>query len=224
MERLTEEEVQELISRWNRGDREAENRLADRFTPLVKAVAGRYYSAFYDDDDLEQVGYMGLFKAVERFDASRGVKFTTFAVSWIKGEILAQLRKNKEFRGKDISPAEKREGIKGEKEEGTTKDFRQKDIWSTEERAAAREFPLVVSPAGDMKDSSSTEEVDEQVVQRLWLKQALQGLNGEERKVIVMRFFKEKTQAEVGEAMGVSQRKVSRMEKKILEKMKETMR
>ncbi len=221
MEQLTDEEIRDLINRSLEGDGAAENYLVSCFFPLVRAVAGRYFSSFLDLQDLQQVGSLGLLKAMRRYDPGRGTRFSTFAVSWIKGEILNHLRQNKELpaRGSCRSFNGKSSG----EAEGWEWAGKCQFSPSREELVVSKEFSGTVYPHERIEESSSPEMVDEKVVQKVWLKQALKELDGTARKVIFLRFFQEKTQEETGEIMGISQRQVSRLEKKVLSRMKEKM-
>ncbi len=249
MERLTEEEVHRLISCCRQGDREAENLMVERFGSLVKSVARGFFGSLSEREDLEQVGYLGLIKAVHRFDPSRGARFSTFAVAWIKGEILNYLRGNKELLplysrysaslsshlnpggkvaadntgaavGSENTPGHNSYAYSGGRMENTT-------LFpgaSREEAAAAAEYALILPWGEKIEDASSGEMVDDRAVQRVWLKEALKELKSVERKVIFYRYFKEKSQEEVGRILDISQRQVSRLEKRVLSKMKESMR
>jgi len=204
MERLAEEEVHRLIQRYREGDRDAERLLVDQFYPLVKSVARGFRRSPEEAEDLEQVGYLGFTKALQKYDHSKGAKFSTFAVIWVKGEILTYLR----------------QGQSSLKVGTLRRNYRSSTGISDEEKAISTEGLGVLLTGEAMEETPSDENLAEEAIQKIWLKEALKNLAPLERKVVFFRFFKEKTQEEAGKIIGISQRQVSRMEQKVLSRIK----
>ncbi len=212
---VTETEINELLQLYRSGNTAAGEQLLIQLRPLVKAMVRRYANAYHEADDLEQVGYIGLLKAIERYNPSAGAKLTTFAVKWIVGEILIYLR-----RGHDLL-----KGPSPGKIANNLTELAEMNGVSREEAAASMEYPLQLIFPGEEKMAviASERSYDEEVIHKTWLKEALLTLNPEERKVIFYRYFEEKSQQEVAHTLGFSQKQVSRLERKVLQKMKETM-
>lgn len=193
---LTKEEEQLYFERWNNGDREAYHVLIEHNLRLVAHVAKKFDSCGIDHDDLISIGTVGLIKAVETYQPTKGTKFATYAARCIQNEILMQIRTLKKTR-KDVSlysPI----GMDKEGNEITI---------------------------GDLL-KSETDNTEEQVSQRLEIRNMLKLLNvldERERKVIEMRFGlndgNEWTQNEVADQLGISRSYVSRLEKRALLKM-----
>ena len=220
MEGLTETQINELLRLYRAGSDEAGEQLLVQLRPLVRAMVRRFASTHHDPEDLEQVGYIGLWKAIERYDFSAGAKLTTFAVKWITGEIRTYLRRGHDLLKKphpgvadnpsgpsNLSEAAQRAGV------------------SPEEAAAATEYKSCLLFPGEEKLDylAPVQSGDEDMVSRVWLKEGLQVLEPRERKVIFYRYFEEKTQQQVAIATGLTQKQVSRLEHKVLCKMREFM-
>jgi len=237
MERLSEEEVYQLISQYRKGDQGAEKLLIKNFYPLIRSVVRRFSNSSEEIEDLQQVGYLGFIKALQRYDFSRGTtKFSTFAVVWVKGEIRTYLRQGKAWLKTGSFRSKKDINKKSDKEDkynpyqGSLVQAIAGDT-SEEEMAASMEIQMEISerlkvalPGESIEETPSAQNVADEVIQKVWLKEALKKLEPLERKVILFRYFKDKSQEEVGELVGVSQRQVSRIEKKILTQMKEELK
>ncbi len=248
--RPTEKEINRLIKRYRSGDEQAAGELISVLRPLVKALAWRNRNPWHDHEDLEQVGLVGLWKAIERFDPGVGARLTTYAVPWIYGEmrtyisrghglIKANLNMGKAAREAVVGREEVAGKVGVGKEEvagksgvedvtrkmGVGKAAREAGI-SVEEAAVSTEYPfLIVFPGtGDMNSIPSEEVLDEQVSMNIWLKDALKTLDVTGRKVIFYRYFRGYTQQEIADLMGMTQKQVSRLEKKILQQMKAALR
>jgi RNA polymerase sporulation-specific sigma factor len=193
---LSKEEEQAHFERWLKGDRKAYQALIEHNLRLVAHVAKKFDSSGIDHDDLISIGTVGLIKAVETFQPSKGTKFATYAARCIQNEILMQLRALKKTR-KDVSlysPI----GTDKEGNEITISDVLGSDVDETEE------------------------EVNKRIEIRNMMK-LMDTLDERERKVIELRFAladgREWTQSEVAEALGISRSYVSRLEKRALLKM-----
>ena len=228
-----------LIRKSHEGDEEARARLVEENTGLIWCVARRFYGRGIEPEDLFQIGSIGLLKAIDKFDFSFDVKFSTYAVPMISGEIKRFLRddgmikvsrslkeiaykayvateKMREKNGREPGIEEVAKEIDVEKEElvlaleaGSEVESLQKTIYQGE----GNEILL-------MDKIVEEEEREEEILNRLFLKQLLNGLEERERELIYLRYFANKTQGEVGMVLGISQVQVSRMEKKILQELR----
>ena len=214
------------IKRAQSGDAEEERMLLEENIPLVIAVAKRYQSSGTEFDDLRQLGSIGLLKAIRRFDDNYQVCFSTYAVPLIAGEIRRFLRDDgmiKYSRSAKALAARVRQAMTEDPDLTIDKLSEQLNI-SREDLAAAiasdspvasLDEPLVDGSANRF-DRIGTDSEEEGTVNRLSLKAALETLSERERMLVRLRYSEEKTQAEVGMILGVSQVQVSRLEKKIL--------
>lgn len=220
------------------GEKTAEELIAEN-TGLVHLAVRRFTFSGVEYEDLYQIGCIGLIKAAKAFDYSRGVCFSTYAVPVILGEIKRFLRDDGPVK---VSRGLKERAIKLNKARAvlTVKLGREPTIGeiaesvgiSSEEAVAA--FDVLARPvsmdapiAGDddspMYDILKDEDREEEKIEKLALSEALSILKPEERKLIVLRYFQNRTQAQTGEAMKMSQVQVSRMEAKILCRLREFM-
>ena len=208
-----------LIRRAHEGDENARAQLVEENTGLIWCVVKRFYGRGTEAEDLFQIGSIGLLKAIDKFDLGYDVKFSTYAVPMITGEIKRFLRDDgmlKVSRSlKEI--AYKAYQAKVEKEEL---------VMAME---AAGEVESLHRPVG-MKDGNEvmllekiadTGGAEEKILDHLLLTELIKELKKDERKLLYLRYFADKTQTEIGEELGISQVQVSRMEKKILKTMRE---
>lgn len=206
--------------------------LFKKHIPLVHSLVKRYRSEYSEGDDLFQVACIGLLKALRGFDAGRGVAFTTYAVPVISGEIKMYLRGQGAIK---YSRALKCQSIRLKRiqEELLQRLGRQPTVNELAEMSGLprEELPAVldvscvplplesVTPEQLAGSGTQTGAADE-VLDRLSLQQALAKLPERERRLVIYRFFRHRTQQEVAENLGISQVHVSRLERKILEKLK----
>lgn len=238
--RMDDTEFRRLIERTRAGDSEARELLIRENLRLVMSIAQRFSGRGYDIDDLFQVGCIGLMKAIDRFDVAYEVRFSTYAVPLIIGEIKQHIRDSspvKVSRGlKEIARRAERareELVASLGREPTVAEVAGKVGASKEEIAAALcAFeppsslfePVHADVSGDtvcLMDLLATEDDSSSKLDAIAIRQALAGLAPRERNVIVLRFFAGKTQAEVAGIIGVSQVHVCRLEKKALDFMKQ---
>lgn len=230
---------EELLCRVADGDIEARNELVMNNMGLVYSIVQRFLNRGYDRDDLVQIGSIGLIRASERFDSSFGVKFSTYAVPMIIGEIKRFMRDDgiiKVSRSlKEISTKAKAVMEQTEKETGKEASVSEiADILgiTPSELAAALESglpPRSIYTSNDDGNSegvplverleSDKDDVDE-AVNRLTLKQIMGELKERDLQIVHMRYFEMKTQMQTAEKLGISQVQVSRLEKKILSEMR----
>lgn len=229
-----------LIQKSHEGDEEAKAQIVEENTGLIWCVVKRFYNRGAEAEDLFQIGSIGLLKAIDKFDLSYDVKFSTYAVPMISGEIKRFLRDDgmikvsrslKEMAYKAHCCKEKLQGQNGDEPSlGEIARIMQVD---KEELVLALEAGAEVESLHKtiyQKDGHEIQLLDkleekerseEAVLNRMLLNQLLEQLKPEERQLIYLRYFANKTQSEVGAILGISQVQVSRMEKRILEQMRE---
>ncbi|MCI6044435.1 SigF/SigG family RNA polymerase sporulation sigma factor [bacterium] len=228
-----------LIKSAHEGDKNARDTLVEENIGLVWSIVRRFQNRGVEMEDLFQIGSIGLIKAVDKFDLSYEVQFSTYAVPMIAGEIKRFLRDDgmlkvsrplKEMAGKAYGVREALE--KKEGREPTVSEIAEEMGVPVEELMLAMEAGAQVESLqqiiyqGDGNDISlidkleEKENTNEKLVNRLFLEEMLGELDGKERELIFKRYFLEKTQAVIADEMGISQVQVSRMEKKIIKEMR----
>lgn len=223
-----------LLKRAAEGDLTAEEQLVKENMGLVWSVVRRFLNRGYEAEDLSQVGAMGLIKAIKRFDFSYNVQFSTYAVTMIIGEIKRFMRDDGSIK---ISRSLKELAMKGytARERLALKYGRDATISEIADECGVccedlmQAFEACTPPdsierelyedGGTLIDSISDEKSEENVVNKLMVDQALSHLKARERQIIVLRYFQDKTQAQVAKIIGVSQVQISRLEKAALLKM-----
>lgn len=236
---LKSEEKEELFLRIKEGDKEARERYIKGNLRLVLSVIRRFQNSNENADDLFQIGCIGLMKAIDNFDTTLQVKFSTYAVPMIIGEIRRYLRDNNSIR---VSRSLKDIAYKAiyARENYTKEHLREPTIAEiAEETGIDKEmivyamdaiqnpvslFEPVYTEGGDtlyvMDQISDKKNREERWIENLFLREAMQRLSSRERHIIEMRFYEGKTQMEVAEEVGISQAQVSRLEKTALKSMK----
>ena len=234
-EPVAKEDTYRLIERAQEGDRKARELIVEQNIGLVKNLAMKYASGYYEPDDLMQVGFVGLVKAIDRFDTGFDVMFSTYAVPMILGEIKRFLRDDGKIK---ISRQLKTE-MKNIQQEYYNKYGKSPKIsYLAKEMGVSRERIMEILEAIDsMSNIESLDNelipegmhggnyVDEeqQNVELIDLKAAIKDLADRERQIIVLRYFKDMTQQQIAKVLGISQVQVSRIEKKVLNRMRERM-
>jgi len=235
---LKNEEMRELFKRMHEGDLEAREKLVNGNLRLVLSVIQRFNNRGEFVDDLFQVGCIGLMKSIDNFDLSQNVKFSTYAVPMIIGEIRRYLRDNNPIRVsrslRDIAykALQVREKLMGEAaKEPTTEEIANVLGIPHEEVVFALDaiqdpvslFEPIYNDGGDpiyvMDQLSDERSGDNQWIEEIALKEGLCRLNEREKMIIRKRFFQGKTQMEVAEEIGISQAQVSRLEKAAIRQM-----
>ena len=229
--------LEELIVRSQQGDRQAGEQLVVDNAGLIWSVARRYFGRGVDPDDLYQLGCVGFLKAVAGFDTQYGTQFSTYAVPKITGEIRRFLRDDgavKVSRGlKERAATVKmaRQRLTGELgREPTLSEIAEQVGFTVEEIAMAE---MATSAAESIQretgeDGFTLEAVltdgsqEDQLIERIALREAIAKLPERERMVVVLRFFRGLTQEKTASIVGVSQVQVSRIEKKALTHLRET--
>ena len=236
---LTDEEKHDLLLRARSGDENARQELISGNLRLVLSIIQRFTGRKENMDDLFQVGCIGLVKAVDNFNVEMDVKFSTYAVPMIIGEIRRYLRDNNAIRisrsVRDLAyrAMQAREELIAMKESEPTVEEIATRLGEKRE-AVLRAMEAIVEPislyepvtneGGDslylMDQLADTSGGDEAWLENIVLKEAMKVLNERERKIINLRFYNNKTQMEIADEIGISQAQVSRLEKGALEKMR----
>ena len=210
-----------LIRKSHHGDKEAREQLVKENVGLVWCVVKRFYGRGAEPEDLFQIGSIGLLKAIDKFDLSYDVQFSTYAVPMISGEIRRFLRDDGMIK---VSRSLKKLSYKcGKKKEELTERMGREPTVEELATSLGTEKEELVQAMEAATEVESIYRPEEHLLNRMMLSQILDGLDKEERQLIYLRYFQEKTQAAVGEILGISQVQVSRMEKKILERMRKQM-
>ena len=236
---LSNDEKETLIRRIKQGDKEARTRYIQGNLRLVLSIIKRFQNSNENMDDLFQIGCIGLMKAIDNFDLSQNVKFSTYAVPMIMGELRRYLRDNntirvsRSLRDTAYKAIYAREGLtRKNSKEPTIMEIANEIGISKEEITYALDaiqtpvslYEPVYTDGGDplyvMDQLSDKKNSEEHWVEDLSLGEAMQRLPDRERRIIDMRFFEGKTQTEVAEEIHISQAQVSRLEKSALKSMK----
>ena len=232
-----------LIQKSHEGDDEARAQIVEENTGLVWCIVRRFAGRGTEMEDLFQIGTIGLMKSIDKFDTHFEVKFSTYAVPLIAGEIKRFLRDDgmvkvsRSIKENGIRVFAAREKLLKEKNgEPTLNEVAQAAGLTVEEVVTAMEANHQVDSiyrsvyGKDGKEillvdqlKSHGEETEEQIMNRLMVRQLLKDLDETEEKLIRMRYFQNKTQTVVAKELGISQVQVSRMEKKILLRLRERM-
>ena len=223
-----------LVDSAHAGDRDAEAKLVELHAGLVRSVAVKFRSRGIEYEDLIQIGNIGLIKAVRSFDCTRGFAFSTYAVPLIVGEIKRTLRdeglikvgRRQKKLGMDLMGVRNRI-MNDEGREASISELASICEVSTEEAAMALCAISPISSLNDSYDDDSSftlesrlpdpENESEALRDRIALAQSITKLSKQHRKIVVLRFFRNFTQQQTADALGLSQVKISREEKKILE-------
>lgn len=237
---LSKEETTLLIRRAKQGDEQAKDELVRANSPLIKSLIKRYLNKGIEYDDLYQLGSLGFVKAIYNYDEQFDTKFSTYVVPMVIGEIKRFMRDDGAIK---VSRAIKTQNIKISKyiDEFVKKEFRRPTY-----EEIAKEFNLdpaevvftmdsakmpvsIYAPADDDDSKNTflldkyTTDTSDDMIDNIVLKQVLKNLSERDKQIIVLRFFRDKTQSEIAKILGVSQVQVSRLENKIIEKMRQSL-
>ena len=228
-----------LIQRSLDGDEKAREQLVEENTGLVWCIVKRFFGRGTDSEDLFQIGSIGLLKAIDKFDLNYDVKFSTYAVPMISGEIRRFLRDDGMIK---VSRSLKETAYKAFlARERLQKKYNREP--TMEELAAElevekEELAMALDASGEVeslhkpiyqKDGNEIQLLDkleeeegqeETILNHMLIRQLLEELDREERQLIYLRYFANQTQSEIGKKLGISQVQVSRLEKKILKNMR----
>lgn len=231
-----------LIKMAHNGDKNARDTLVQENMGLIWSIVRRFQNRGYEMEDLFQIGCIGLIKAIDKFDSTFEVKFSTYAVPLIMGEIKRFMRDDGMVK---VSRSIKENGWKVKKasdklsqmlnREPTLEEISKEAMLSVEEIVVALDansevesiYKSVYQNDGSevylldkISSDSTVSGQTENLINNMLLEQLMLELNDEERSLIKMRYFQEKTQMEVAKIMGISQVQVSRLEKRILLRMR----
>lgn len=234
---LDHDETMRLIAEAQQGDEAAKSRLLEENMPLIKSIVKRYRNTAIEYEDLIQLGSLGLYKAIMHFNQCFGVRFSTYAVPMICGEIKRQIRDDGPIK---VSRATKALALLITK---YTDDFRSEngreptideigdhfkiDTYEVVFTMDSAKMPVSLyekfddDSGGYLIDNIRTIDKTEDLIDRIMLKESIEGLDERDKKIILLRYYRDKTQSEVAEILGVSQVQVSRLESKILAQLKE---
>ena len=238
MNQFEHEHVYDLIRRTQAGDQAAKEQIVSENLNLVYKICARFYDKGVEREDLHQIGAIGLILAAEKFDLSRGLKFSTYAVPLILGEIKRYFR--------DTGPIKVSRDLKKTAREITnfSESFElangrppgileiAKELSLTpEEIASAREAtaPIrsisapTVGEGQTLEDTLPDERFETAYLEKLDVQEAIKKLSEREQEIVFLRYEKEKTQAEIARKLGLSQVQVSRLEKKILARLQKNL-
>ena len=227
------EDFLEGIRRIQAGDRGAEEALLRENMPLVAAIARRYQNCGLAQEDMIQLGSIGLLQALRRFDPTRGLCFSTYAVPLIAGEIRRFLRDDGmvKFSRETKSLALQIERVRREQGDLTVEELSKvlhvplEDITAAlASRTAALSLDAPTDEDGaDLQTflGSADADTEQDALRRVELRELFAVLSERERQVLFMRYFQDRTQNEVGKRLGLSQVQISRIEKKALLRMRQ---
>lgn len=232
-------EIRELLMKAQAGDKEAREQLVQKNIGLVKSIVSRYTARGVEKEDLIQIGMIGLIKAIDNFDTTYEVRFSTYAVPMIAGEIRRFLRDNGAIKV-SRSIKDHRVAVNRSRERLIEKLGREPTIHEIAEDVglSMEDILLAVNSGQEVAslqqmiyegDGSSIRLMDrlsahsgegDASLDRMMLADSLSALEQRERELIVLRFYYDQIQSQIAKRMGVSQVQVSRLEKRILRKMK----
>ena len=242
LETLKEEEKKELLVKARAGDNDARSRLVMGNLRLVLSVIGRFNPKRECIDDLFQVGCIGLIKAIDNFNLDMDVRFSTYAVPMIIGEIRRYQRDNNAVRVsrgvRDLAYRAlqtKEEISRTDQREATISEIAKR--LEVTEKAVSEAMEAIVEPIslfdsvyGDGDDTvyvidklADENESDESWVESISLREAMKKLSPRELNIVERRFYKGRTQMEIAEEIGISQAQVSRLEKGAIDKLRKYM-
>ncbi len=227
-----------LINRAHQGDKLARDKILIENTGLIWSIVRRFLNRGHEGEDLFQIGCIGMLKAIDRFDTEFDVAFSTYAVPMIAGEIRRFIRDDgivkisRKIKENQMKIIHQREIYINEKKQEPTIEELEKvcDLTKEEIVMAMDASRNVESIDKEMysKDSAYTlmdlaeddTNIEETVLNKIMVQQLMDMLESKERKIINLRYFKNKTQSQVAKEMGMTQVQVSRLEKKILNSMR----
>lgn len=244
MDDLFEKETLDLIKKAKKGDKEVQSVLVEKNIGLVWSIVKRFQNRGYEPEDIFQIGCIGLIKAINKFDDSFNVKFSTYAVPMIIGEIKRFIRDDgmikvsrslkelanktritKEIMTKELgrepSISEISNHLKIPKEEivmALEASYTPESLYSTVGEGENSSMLLIDRIDNERSDN----ELD--LVDKIDLRNVLETLKPREKQIIILRYYKEKTQSQIAKMLGISQVQVSRIEKKILEEIRKKMK
>jgi len=234
---LNQDQLLDYIRKAKNGDEKAKDVIFNNNSPLIKSIIRRFKNKGVEYDDLYQIACIGFLKAINNFDESFGVKFSTYTVPMIIGEIKRYMRDNGAIK---VSRTLK---ILANKINRYVEDYQSKNSDSPPVELIAKKFGITAEEVVVAMDSSKMplsiydkfededegqeliekipySDNEESTLNKIHLSNIISGLNERERKLIILRYFRDRTQSEIAESLGVSQVQVSRLESKIIDKIR----
>ena len=233
-----EKDYLDSIKQAQNGDKDEMARLVENNQGLIWNIVKRFLGRGYDKEDIYQIGCLGFIKSIRRFDASFDVKLSTYAVPYILGEIkkflrddgpvkvsrslkelnikIIELQKEYKKQGKELNLLEISQILRIPKEEIAMAIESSRNVESIENTVCEDNDKL------NIMDTLSTNKDEATIItNKIAIQELIKNLNEREKQIILLRFYKDKTQTEVAKILGISQVQVSRIEKKILIGMRE---
>ncbi len=234
---ISQELTLDYIRKAKNGDEFAKEQLVVNNSPLIKSIINRFKGKGIDYDDLYQIACIGFLKSIKNFDESFSVKFSTYSVPMIIGEIKRYMRDNgaiKVSRSLKILANKINKFIDvytSENINSPTLEYIANKFNVSEEDVTlaldSAKLPLSIydkfddeEDAPNLIDKISVGDTEEKIVDKIHLRNIISALNDRERKIVILRYFRDKTQGEVAKSLGVSQVQISRLESKILDKLR----
>ena len=233
---LDHEETMRLIKEAQNGSEEAKSKLLEENMPLIKSIIRRYRTTVIEYEDLIQLGSLGLYKAIMHFNQSYGVRFSTYAVPMICGEIKRQIRDDGPVKVSRSTKAlallinKFTDEFRGEKGREPTIDEMAEhfkiDPYEVVFAMDSTKMPVSLFEKYDedsgsyLIDNIRTVDKTDDLIDNIMLRESIEALEERDKKIILLRYYRDKTQSEVAAILGVSQVQVSRIESKILAQLK----
>lgn len=239
---LSHDETMELLGKAKEGDENAKETLLTENRPLIKSLIRRYAGRGVEYEDLMQIASVGLLKAIANFNGDYNVRFSTYAVPMILGEVKRFIRDDgsvkisrsvKTLSGKISRYVEQQRQIEG-KDPSVSEIAR---YFGTEESEVVFAMDSQKEPVslyektddGDEQGSALIDRIgdgfrEERLINGVVLKSLISGLTSREKKIVLLRFYRDMTQSEIAVRLGVSQVQVSRLENKIISKLRDGMK
>ena len=236
---MYETTIEEILEVQN-GNTKKLNDIVERNTKLIWSIVKRFQNRKYETEDLFQIGAIGLIKSIKKFDTQYNVKLSTFAVPYILGEIkrflrddgivkvsrnlkelnikINMIKKEYEKQGKEITIKDLEKELKETKENLLMAMELDNDVKSMDEEIYEENHE------NTLYNQIKVENHEEKTINKIVLRQSLESLSKKEKNIIILRYFYNKTQGEVAKKYGISQVQVSRIEKKVLLKMRENIK
>lgn len=232
---LTVEESNRLIEAAQKGDDEAKTALLQNNLPLIKSIVKRYQNKQIEYEDLIELGTLGFIKALNNFQTSFGVRFSTYAVPMIAGEIKRFIRDNGAIKVSRSIKAQNQkinkyidEFLQKNQKEPTVSEIAEYmgiDEQETVFIMDSSKYPVSIYAESDedgltLADKLCSKENQDDYIEKMVLRDLIEKMDERDKKIIILRYYRDKTQSEIAKELGVSQVQISRLESKLLEKMR----
>ncbi|HBK02640.1 MAG TPA: RNA polymerase sigma-G factor [Clostridiales bacterium] len=233
---LTVERTIELVRLAKTGDKKAAEELIVNNSSLIKSVVRRFLGRGVEYDDLFQLASIGFIKAINNFDESFNVRFSTYAVPMIAGELKRFLRDDGAIKVSRIIKGLNYK-IKAVVEEARRNDEDSPSVDELAEKLGVEKEDIALAIGSDKRlvsiydkvdsekdieylDTIESDEREDELIEKIMLREAIDKLNEREKKIVLLRYFSDRTQSEIAKELGVSQVQISRLETKIVENLK----